>query len=703
MSRRLAAASILVFFAFAGPARAAIPNADNPKAYTQHDHARGKLDFGKRTLSGAYNTVGKRDAKWDAAATKFLDAMAVHFAYSGLDAVYHTVDTLSYDALLALGKTAIDAGCDDPLVLYCYGNILHVSGRLPKAKPVLEKAAAGLAESRYHPYRINAALRRALTVMSPQTDAALMIKYKRLAAEQGLAAVARKADPKDLRYLLEAGDTEFEAAPLGDKLAFCKALEKSKDADPWLTNYYYGRYEVTAAWAARGAGWAQNVGEKGWEGFFEHLAKARTYLVKAHALRPDLPEAATQMIAVAMGAGEQLNEQTRDWFDKAVKAQLDYMPAYNSYEWSIYPRWGGSHRQMIQFGIECVQTGRHDTMVPFNLMTVLYKVDADSTHDLSVLTDPEVRNATRALFAGEIKNAKTPEQKRSIASYQIALCWRSAQYREAADLLDKIEDKLDPAQIGRFGGTAPEVVSQIRAMNTTHARTIAEAEREVAEGELNSAILALLNVAQKLDRSHPGQLYLRGRAKGLEFIQEFWGGDWVSLRPEEGLSPWSTVQGEWKFDDEGALVGTADANGRALVTLRTAEFGSHFDLKATIEQGDPEKPATAMLIPQYWGQPRAPMAGLNPTGQSAFATSGGEPREAKHPIKGGETITLKVRGDRFDVFVDGKSLIVGYPLDPRTPQRGVHIALGVYKPANGGATAKFRDIQVKRIAPPKDP
>ena len=46
-------------------ARAAIPGADDPKAFTDHDYRRQRLDFNRRTLAGAYDRVGKHDPAWD--------------------------------------------------------------------------------------------------------------------------------------------------------------------------------------------------------------------------------------------------------------------------------------------------------------------------------------------------------------------------------------------------------------------------------------------------------------------------------------------------------------------------------------------------------------------------------------------------------------------------------------------------------------
>src|SRR5439155_8999374 len=153
----------------------------------------------------------------------------------------------------------------------------------------------------------------------------------------------------------------------------------SDGANPWVVEMLYGEHEVKLAWEARGGGWANTVTDDGWKQFFDHLGRARDHLVKAHQIHPEFPEAATKMISVAMGGNGRFPENERDWFDKAAAAQIDHAPAYDSYVWSIYPRWGGSHQKMFQFGLECLATGRYDTVVPTELLRIVERIDSDSS------------------------------------------------------------------------------------------------------------------------------------------------------------------------------------------------------------------------------------------------------------------------------------------------------------------------------------
>jgi hypothetical protein len=321
MLRTFRPTALLLLALIAVPAGAAIPGADNPKAYTHHDHVRGKYEFGKRTLTGVYKTMGKRDPKWDAPAEQFLDAMAIYFSYGGADAIYQRKDVPvpTVDQYLALGQAAADAGCDDPLVLYGRAAVIQDAGRANKAGPMVERAVKGMLERKYPAYRICAAANRVAKLLAGRPGAdAHRAGFEAIAWDKAIETVSGKLDPREIRYLLETVDDTFDNAPVERKLEFCKAVEASKDADPWMVNYLYGMYEVKAAWKARGGGFADTVTEAGWKGFYAHLAKARDHFVKAHTLHPEFPEPATSMIAVAMGAGDEINEKERDWFDKAA-------------------------------------------------------------------------------------------------------------------------------------------------------------------------------------------------------------------------------------------------------------------------------------------------------------------------------------------------------------------------------------------------
>jgi len=144
----------------------------------------------------------------------------------------------------------------------------------------------------------------------------------------------------------------------------------------WWSKILQGSVHIQLAWLSRGSGYANTVGPTQWQGFSAHLTQADTLLTAAWNLAPDRPEAAAQMITVAMGGNDD-NGSIYDWFDRAMQAQMDYTPAFNIMFNALLPRWGGSWQDMIRLGTAAAQTGRYDTGTPWQLIDAVTRVYSD--------------------------------------------------------------------------------------------------------------------------------------------------------------------------------------------------------------------------------------------------------------------------------------------------------------------------------------
>lgn len=166
-------------------------------------------------------------------------------------------------------------------------------------------------------------------------------------------------------------------------------VQASPKVDPWLKEYMEGVRYVSAAWVARGSGWADTVSQQGWRDFAADLALARTHLVHSWQLNPHDPAAAAEMITVCMGESEE-TDTMRTWFDRAVAADFDFMQAYYSICWGLRPRWLGNFAEMRAFGEECAATNRYDTMVPEQLVEIAIATSVDSDNHSEPFQDPQL-------------------------------------------------------------------------------------------------------------------------------------------------------------------------------------------------------------------------------------------------------------------------------------------------------------------------
>lgn len=322
--------------------------------------------YNRAIMEETYLKFGHRDPVWDDAALAFLrtwQALA-----SG------TEQTMTNQALLEAADAVLAKGCDDPYVRYLRARSLADVGRLEEALAQYLVVWPILRGKRYAPevkawcgWRINDAV---LTLnggttkgLSPERVALLQQVYP--AAVRHAAAMLTDPllakRPDDCLQQLERLFSKYDA--MHD--FFWKELTQTvvdwSKVEPWLGLMVRGINEKKLAWEARGNKVASEVKEEGWKGFTEHLALSRKHLSDAHVLRPELPYAATEMIAVSMGDNQ---DDPRMWFDRAVAAQFDYLPAYDALIGALMPRWRGSHEQMDAFGRECLATARFDTKVP---------------------------------------------------------------------------------------------------------------------------------------------------------------------------------------------------------------------------------------------------------------------------------------------------------------------------------------------------
>ena len=63
------------------------------------------------------------------------------------------------------------------------------------------------------------------------------------------------------------------------------------------------------------------------------------------------------MIAVCLGQdSDRDREHMERWFRRAMEADPDNLQACRDKLYYLYPRWHGSHREMISFARECLAT-----------------------------------------------------------------------------------------------------------------------------------------------------------------------------------------------------------------------------------------------------------------------------------------------------------------------------------------------------------
>ena len=123
------------------------------------DHARmeqrrrERLEWNRRTTVGAYDRVGTKDPRWDKPAREALDRAALMFSQDGDPQV-------GLDDVHQPAQAAVDAGCNDPMLVYIYNRSLTGPATYDQDENIrrARESARGLAASPYP------AIRRAIAL-----------------------------------------------------------------------------------------------------------------------------------------------------------------------------------------------------------------------------------------------------------------------------------------------------------------------------------------------------------------------------------------------------------------------------------------------------------------------------------------------------------------------------------------------------------
>ena len=422
------------------------PIPTTPTAFTEKEFIKKRLNWMVRNTVEAYKRKAHMPHEKDDAAIKFLENACRLNSESD--------DAPPYEQQEQDGRAIIEAGNDDPLIALWYGRALHNTRQKPEESvKFIRKALGELRESKYPKIHSYFAARGLAMIMS---DLGIIEKDEK--------DFLNKVAYRSLGESILSGEFEKSESPIAFRLGrnsgyveVYGVIRNHNEVDPWLLLMFEGLSEISAAWRARGGGWADSVTDKGWKGFRDHLSTARKLLTKAWKFHPEYPEAAEQMIKVATGSssGREFqidrileaiksnvlyDSEVRMWFDRSIAAQTDYKFAYRTFLWGTRPRWGGSHKEMHDFALECLGTKRFDTVVPAFYLEALMDIGKELDNDnwRAPFRRPGVQEKLDDLFKGMLNEPSRKKQREHIMTQQaLAKAW-CGNYENAKQLLGEI-------------------------------------------------------------------------------------------------------------------------------------------------------------------------------------------------------------------------------------------------------------------------
>lgn len=395
-------------------------------------HRRDWLEWNRRTTVGAYDKVGKKNPKWDKPAREALEYAARMFCA-------YIYPAGAYDELRKLTKVAVDAGCDDPMVVYLYNR--SPGGLRYPASRAMSASAKALGASRYPAFRRALALSFEVAenrAAGPaEIDAVLALLPESIASDERnefwedrwlrtcanvIRGYRNAGVPAQGAY--ERVDAKLAKAPE------MKVLRLQARGSFWL---YYG-------WEARTQAFAPDVPAEGAAAFEKRLAEARKALNEAWKLRPD-SRTAENCMEIEKGIGGGDRQAMELWFERAMKADGDNRQAcWSKLDW-LTPKWHGTPEEMLAFGKACRATKNTWAGITLLACDARYRYAAmiDPNDQGKYLASPEVWGEISSTYDEYLK--VHPEDDVARTKYA-SLAYMSSHFIVAHEQFQAVGDRL---------------------------------------------------------------------------------------------------------------------------------------------------------------------------------------------------------------------------------------------------------------------
>ena len=564
-----------------------VPLAQQPDAIVWKDYNQQQLQWFRATTPVNYQQYGEHSEQWDDQVYRFLE-------------VYQTwrEDVSNREQLTqlkALGDELETLGCTDPYICYLHGLAIHESEGAQAAEDKISESLSQLCKSSDYPkiYSYFAACRlesifRELDHSQQDLNYIGLDKLVFLGEAAGDPDFTNGHQRYYAQRLLEQWD--YATAKTQRMKEFKYGLRRAGNVDPWIELYIDGLLHIYQGWEYRSGDWAYKVSQSQWKKFHQEIASARKCLLQAHTLHPEYPEAATAMISVSMAQGG----SERQWFDQAVAAHFDYLPAYDKLYWGLRPRWGGSHAKMLAFGVECLNTQRFDTEVPREYFKALWDIASEYENWRDVFTAPNVKANIQTLCEGMQQEPTRQEVPGYWKSLHALFAWAGGDHHKAKQLFDEVGNQIYQPLFAEFRTTQETVLGEIELLASSQATPFNRAEESYHNHQSLDALGLYESLLQSIETDSPASSLLHDRLVTLQLKDDYLKGQWIDLIVPNDFAGWDQ-QEEWAWDANNTLVSTTPLYAKRPQLLCKTLFEGDYEI-----QGECEIDVSAALMLGYF-------------------------------------------------------------------------------------------------------
>jgi hypothetical protein len=540
-----------------------------------------------------------------------------------------------------------------------------------------------------------------------------------LALLETVGGVAGDRPKPSLLDLHHAADVAIEAVrELEPSIArsLAERIERSTAIDPALRDTILGAHLLRVGWDARGNDVASTVTDEQWAIFRARLGEAHAHLARAWAKAPERPQAAEELVTVALGGGVPDGESPDLWFRRAIAAQPDRWQAWSKMLGSLRPRWGGSTRAMFALGQEALATGLFDSSVPFIVLEALRMIVEDEG-SIEVLTAPSIGADLLRLEEG-YRASPSPALRRGVATWRLLHALRMKDGPTAFALVEDPNVDLDRAILRTAGRTLRSVSADARALGGPQRALVVEGDVARERGDLVAALAAYDKAiaAAQAEDSKAGDGVVRAiepRRTAVRWEAALQDGAWTQLDVLPELPGWEPLDGQWAWQGGTVLSGTT--NRGDLRVMPDLDLGRRFEVKAvgTFSDGRSggdgwsilvgvrrEDPAQGLAVSWHASKNTVELAWRRGAPIATAVAQQMKPQKERGARAREHELHVLVFDDTIVVRVDGVEVLrrsVAGATSAAADGEPVHIAFGLRRPPAGYRTLRLERIAVRAL------
>ncbi len=213
----------------------------------------------------------------------------------------------------------------------------------------------------------------------------------------------------------------------------------------WIPHYIAFRLLHNAASTYRGGDYISRVKEDDLNRFRDLATQATNHLLKAWTIAPEHPLFASSLLSIEKWSGTTPRSEDA-WFRHALSARFQTNMAFQAYESSTEPKWGGSFEKQIWLADKYVETEDLDSFIPIRAMHLVWSVAIEKGMCERIGMNLPVRR----LVSNLVRTLKTYSREtvhHSVDSYTLAMIaivlWEAGEFEDLDWLMRVYSEKID--------------------------------------------------------------------------------------------------------------------------------------------------------------------------------------------------------------------------------------------------------------------